>query len=444
MNQPALVPFSPVRCLNDLNSLLRILHGLVDPAIAARTDMYCRFSSKLSHSEIQKRLAESQLIPIDPNWESTILMPDDDDHHDYWAEGMLEETMGGFVVTLPVRPAEGNLWVRDEDVSEQFRLSRIRRTSEWRDAWRLAIRLNVRLCGGLVHQLDVEEESRNDLEYVFREVRRIADRFGFDFASPPEWVSASPKPDEESEERSLGDLLVPAWIADLNERPPITVELVDEMYRDLNFLYCGYELYRRVRRGSFTDDVRELRDGGAFIPVGHFKLSTHELPRRCEFQTDADGKPARLKCRNCGWEVRSLLLAGWNSTAGVYRACGASERSPHLVEGFKNSAEYWASGSIEVDPPPPLDLFDAATPANCEPTSAAIYYYSDVKKWTKLERTAIARYIELAGLPKTKVGQRDRSFSEEEKRAILNAVKRCCPIKKHREAAVAELEKLPP
>lgn|GEM_PF-5070399 len=317
--------------------------------------MYCRFSSKLSHSEIQKRLAESQLIPIDPNWESTILMPDDDDHHDYWAEGMLEETMGGFVVTLPVRPAEGNLWVRDEDVSEQFRLSRIRRTSEWRDAWRLAIRLNVRLCGGLVHQLDVEEESRNDLEYVFREVRRIADRFGFDFASPPEWVSASPKPDEESEERSLGDLLVPAWIADLNERPPITVELVDEMYRDLNFLYCGYELYRRVRRGSFTDDVRELRDGGAFIPVGHFKLSTHELPRRCEFQTDADGKPARLKCRNCGWEVRSLLLAGWNSTAGVYRACGASERSPHLVEGFKNSAEYRASGSIEVDPPPPLE-----------------------------------------------------------------------------------------
>jgi len=72
-----------------------------------------------------------------------------------------------------------------------------------------------------------------------------------------------------------------------------------------------------------------------------------------------------------------------------------------------------------------------------------VYYYSDLARFSKLQRSALTNYIKLAGLPKTKRGQRDRTFSGEDTKAFLFAVKRNCRINKHREAAAESLEKLP-
>ena len=74
--------------------------------------------------------------------------------------------------------------------------------------------------------------------------------------------------------------------------------------------------------------------------------------------------------------------------------------------------------------------------------SPEAYDRSDLAKLSKLQRSAVTKYIELAGLPKTKRGQRGRTFSPEDTKAFLFAVKRNCRTNKHREAAAKSLGRL--
>lgn len=74
--------------------------------------------------------------------------------------------------------------------------------------------------------------------------------------------------------------------------------------------------------------------------------------------------------------------------------------------------------------------------------SPLAYDRTDLANLAKLQRSAVANYIKLAGLPKTKRGQRGRTFSIEETKAFLFAVKQNCRIKKHREAAAKSLGRL--
>ena len=74
--------------------------------------------------------------------------------------------------------------------------------------------------------------------------------------------------------------------------------------------------------------------------------------------------------------------------------------------------------------------------------SPEAYDRSDLAKLSKLQRSAVTNYIKVAGLPKTKRGQRGRTFSIEETKAFLFAVKQNCRINKHRKAAAESLGRL--
>jgi hypothetical protein len=273
--------------------------------------------------------------------------PDDDrgdQHYGFLGGSFADDPTQGFVVMVL---KEMGRWVcvdpldaikdalRDE--FEPFHTSLIRRKSKWADAWRFATRLNVRLCGGLVHELDVEPDALDLLDYVYEKFRGTTEGFGMDFASPPNWLTERPTLDAGFGYRSLCDEQVPSWLVDINGNLPITAESIDMLNSELSlmcdvFLERGYELYRDVRDGSYIEGVRNLRDGGVFVTSHFFKPSAHELPKRCDFKPDGDGQPAKLKCNTCGCVVQSRLLAGGNSWENVYRACGADEPPAHGLD----------------------------------------------------------------------------------------------------------------